>query len=276
MTAAAVAEKRPKSFQDFVALVEDLQGKSDTSLWFRGSGKGTYKLLPSLYRHRSRRSRAELESLERELMTRFRQRSIPFLARPLADEWDMLFFMQHYGIPTRLLDWTENPFIGLYFAVMSCPFSGKMAAGKAVLSFSSDAVVWILDPTAWNRHALRHQGFDRGILTPGDEALQSYKPLTRFSDMNVQPVAIYGAYNSPRIVAQRGAFTIFGQNTLGMDRTFDEERFPTGCLVKVVFEPDALADIRKSILKHGITESVVFPDLEGLAKEINRDFEFEY
>jgi hypothetical protein len=97
-------------------------------------------------------------------------------------------------------------------------------------------VVWILDPIAWNRHALRHQGFDRGILTPVDEALQSYKPLTRFSDMNVQPVAIYGAYNSPRIVAQRGAFTIFGQNTLGMDRTFDEERFPKECLVRVVFE----------------------------------------
>jgi hypothetical protein len=34
--------------------------------------------------------------------------------------------------------------------------------------------------------------------------------------------------------------------------------------------------MRASVLKHGITESVVFPDLEGLAKEIKRGFEFEY
>ena len=106
---AAITELRPKSFQEFVALVEDRQGKSRSSLWFRGSGKHTYKLLPSLYRHRSLRTTDDLERLERELMTRFRQRSIPFLTRPLVDDWDVLFFMQHYGIPTRLLDWTENP-----------------------------------------------------------------------------------------------------------------------------------------------------------------------
>ncbi|OFV95375.1 MAG: hypothetical protein A3H28_02230 [Acidobacteria bacterium RIFCSPLOWO2_02_FULL_61_28] len=208
-------------------------------------------------------------------MTRFRQRSIPFLTRGLADDWDMFFFMQHYGVPTRLLDWTENPFIGFYFAVMSSPFSVKMKAGKPVLSFSSDAVVWVLDPVEWNVHALRHQGFDRGVLTPSDEALQSYKPLTQFSDMNVQPVALYGAHNSPRIVAQRGVFTIFGQSTKSMEDTFESERFPTNCLIKVVLERSFMAVMRASILNHGITESVVFPDLEALAKEIKRNFEFE-
>ena len=54
---------------------------------------------------------------------------------------------------------------------------------------------------------------------PSDEALQSYKPLTRFPDMNVHPVAIYGAHNSPRIVAQRGCFVIFGIPTRLLDWT---------------------------------------------------------
>lgn len=273
---APVPETRLSSFQDFVKLVEERQAKSSLSLWFRGAGKTTYQLQPSLYRHRTKRSIPELELLERELMVRFRQRSIPFTNRSLVDEWDVLFFMQHHGIPTRLLDWTENPFIGLYFAVMSSPFSAKVKAGKAVLSFSSDAVVWMMDSVAWNKHALRHQGFDRGILSPGDEALQSYKPLTRFNDMNVFPVAIYGAHNSPRIVAQRGAFTIFGKSTKSMEDVFNTDGFPLECLTKLIFEKDVIEAVRRSVLLHGTTESVVFPDLEGLAKEIKRDFEFEY
>jgi hypothetical protein len=273
---STVPEEHPQSFRDFVALVERLQGSGSRILWFRGSGKVTHQLLPTLYRHRKQRRVADLEILERAIMTRFRQRSIPFLTRSLANDWDMLFFMQHYGIPTRLLDWTENPFIGLYFAVTSAPFSGKVKNGKTVLSFSADAAVWILDPVAWNHHALRHQGFDRGILTPDDEALQSYKPLTKFSDMNVQAVGIYGAHNSPRIAAQRGAFTIFGQSTKAMNQTYESEGFPGSCLLKVVLKRAVLPKMRASILKHGITESVVFPDLEGLAKEIKRSFEFEY
>jgi hypothetical protein len=166
--------------------------------------------------------------------------------------------------------------MGLYFAVMSSPFSVKTKAGVTTLSFSSDAAVWVLDPVAWNRHALRHQGFDKGILTPSDETVSSYKPMTQFSDMNVEAVALYGAHNSPRIVAQRGAFTIFGQSIKGMDTAYDVEDFPKGCLTKIVLERAVLADMRKAILNHGITESVVFPDLDGLAKEIKRNFEFEY
>jgi len=159
---------------------------------------------------------------------------------------------------------------------MSSPFSGKISGGKPVLSFSSDAAVWMLDPVAWNKHALRHQGFDREILSPGDEVLQSYKPRTRFNDMNMFPVAIYGAHNSPRIVAQRGAFTIFGKSTKSMEDIFDADGFPKECLTKVIFEKGVLEQIRRSVLLHGTTESVVFPNLEGLAKEIKRDFGFDY
>lgn len=242
----------------------------------RGTGKTSYKLLPTLYRHNVIQTVDKLEQLERNLMMRFQQRSIPFMTRSLVDHWDSLFFMQHYGIPTRLLDWTENPFIGLYFAIMSCPFSGKLNGETTILSFSSDAALWILDPVAWNKHALRLQRFDRGILTPSDEALQSYKPLTRFPEMNVHPLAIYGVHNSPRIVAQRGAFMIFGQSTQGMDDAYIQELFPASCLQKVVLTKDILPAMRNSILKNGITESVVFPDLERLSREIRRDFAFEY
>jgi hypothetical protein len=272
-----VPEEHPATFLDFVSIIEREQSFVDGPLWFRGAGKVTYSLLPTLYRHPRHRGVPALEDLERKLMVRFRQRSIPFVTHTQKDDWDVLFFMQHYSVPTRLLDWTENPLVGLYFAVMSSPFSVKTTKRSGTtLKFSSDAALWILNPAAWNSHALRHQSFDRGILAPGDEALQGYKPLTKFSDMNMHPVGLYGAHNSPRIVAQRGAFTIFGQSTRGMEQAFDTEAFPDGCLLKLVLAKDALPKIRASILNQGITESVVFPDLEGLAKEIKRSFSFEH
>ncbi|HEX4006247.1 MAG TPA: FRG domain-containing protein [Acidobacteriaceae bacterium] len=210
------------------------------------------------------------------MMMRFRQRSLPFVTRQLSDEWDRLFFMQHYGIPTRLLDWTENPFIGLFFAVMTSDFKGTFNEKKPVLAFENDAAIWMLDPVMWNSHALKHVGFDRGILTPIDEALDSYTPPSRFDVMNLHPVAMYGAHNSPRIVAQRGAFTIFGKGIVGMESIFATEKFPKGCLTKIVLEKGDLPDIRRSVLANGISESVVFPDLDGLAREIKREFQFQF
>jgi hypothetical protein len=273
----SLRNETPKSFKDFVILVEKYQSKSHKPLWFRGCGSDAHKLLPTLYRHRRKKSVADLEQLESQLVMRFRQRSIPFHGRNLGDEWDALFFMQHYGVPTRLLDWTENPFIAFYFAVMSGKSKAKWdkASDRPALSFSSNAAVWILDPIVWNAHALNHVGYDRGVLTPADEALPPYKPLTKFKDMNVLPVALYGAHNSPRIVAQRGVFTIFGKHTGTMEEAYRSHDFPKDSLVKVTLNRLKLPGMRSSILNQGISESVVFPDLDGLAREMKREFGFE-
>jgi hypothetical protein len=274
---ARVPEKSLDSFKDYVALIEKLQSRAKNSLWFRGCGKQNHLLVPSLYRHRTVKNKDGIEKLERELMTRFRQRSIPLHNRPLTDEWDTLFFMQHYGIPTRLLDWTENPFIAFYFAVTSATFKAVRKSGsEPTLKFSSDAAIWILDPVAWNNHALRQQSYDGGVLTPGDAALHPYKPMTKFKDMYVDAVALYGAHNSPRIVAQRGVFTIFGQKTVPMEQAFVTEKYPASCLLKVNLERGVLPRMRSSILSQGITESVVFPDLDGLAREMKREFRFDF
>jgi hypothetical protein len=205
-------------------------------------------------------------------MTRFRQRSIPYHTRSLIDDWDALFFMQHYSVPTRLLDWTENPLIALHFALMGA-LRTLTPSGRS--TFQSEAAIWMLDPVTWNRHALRHVSFDGGVLSPGDDALKSYRPTPSFAGMHNQPVAIYGTHNSARIVAQQGVFTIFGRGTKQMERIFKSDDFPVECLTKIIVPKSLISRMRKSLLNHGITESVVFPDLEGLAREIKRVYGFE-
>lgn len=274
---APVREKSLDSFKAYVALIETLQSKASNSLWFRGCGKGTHQLIPSLYRHRTAKTKEAIEKLERDLITRFRQRSIPLHNRSLTDEWDTLFFMQHYGVPTRLLDWTENPFIAFYFAVTSAGFRVRSRPREnPTLSFSTDAAIWILDPVLWNKHALRQQSYDGGVLTPGDSSLHPYKPMTQFKDMYVDSVGLYGAHNSPRIVAQRGVFTIFGQKTISMEQAYEKEKFPSASLLKLNLNRAVLPQMRCSIFNQGITESVVFPDLDGLAREMKREFKFDF
>src|SRR5437660_1474151 len=106
---AAPPEKKIKSLRAFAREVETYQAAAGRPLWFRGTGKGIYPLKPSLYRHPAKTTVQEVAELERNLVQHFRQRSIIYGTRPLADDWEVLFFMQHYVFPTRLLDWTESP-----------------------------------------------------------------------------------------------------------------------------------------------------------------------
>lgn len=271
-TMTTIRDEKPTSLPAFLELVEKFQTSVDGSLWFRGCGVASYKLLPTLYRHKDAKTPDKVAGLEQKLMARFRQRSIPYHNRPLDQEWNTLFFMQHYGIPTRLLDWTENPLIALHFALMSAPYK---RTAKGMLKFNNNATVWILDPVKWNQRALDHQSYTGGALTPGDEALSGYSPKnTSFTGMNRFPVALYGEHNSPRIVAQQGVFTIFGQIINPMEKMFVDYQFPQDSLVRITIKNAIIDNMRNSLLRHGITESVVYPDLEGLAMEIKRSFGF--
>lgn len=262
---------KPTNLPEYLKLVEQFQKSAGHSLWFRGSGKSKYRLIPSLYRHPSLTTQAELEELERQLMVRFRQRSIPYHTRNLSDDWEALFFMQHYGVPTRLLDWTENPLIGLHFALMQAP----RASSPRKMLYKSPAVVWVLDPVAWNKSALRHVSYGGAPLVPSDEHLKGYLARSPGTPMHAHPVALYGAHNSSRMVAQQGVFAIFGANRTAMETLVRNGSFPSQSLACIVIDPKRIPAMRKSLLNHGITESVVFPDLEGLARETKRHFGFE-
>jgi hypothetical protein len=260
--------EKPRNLSEFVALIDKMQSKQKADLWFRGIGLMKNPLEPSLYRHPHRKVLKEMEKTEKDIIVRFKERSIPFHNRTFYDEWDLLFFMQHYGIPTRLLDWSENPFIGLYFALMSAIRNRKK-------TYSSSCVVWALNPALWNNSALSKQSYDKGILNSNDEQLKGYKPVPEYSSLPVYPLALFGAHNSGRIVAQRGTFVIFGKPGCSMEEVYETDSvFTKDCLIKIEIVANRIESLRDSLLKSGFTESVVFPGLDGLAAEINRIFGF--
>jgi hypothetical protein len=133
-----ILDRRVNSLPEFFDVARDLGATSPTwRLWFRGVHDATYSLVPRLYRGGG--DAAELLARERDMLDEFRSRSRPLLEGNVYSDWERLFVMQHYGVPTRLLDWSENAFFALYFALAA-----------AERDRAPDAAVWVLDPARWN------------------------------------------------------------------------------------------------------------------------------
>lgn len=241
--------------------------------WYRGHSSDSYRLQPALYRHPAIRGVQDLLNLEGAMMDDFLRQDV--IVRDVAGhgDWDedklkLLCYMQHNQVPTRLLDWTGNPFIGLHFALAEQTGSGR---GRA-----RDAVVWVLDPWSWNEFSLHGVSWGKaGPAKIGDLDIRGYHPRDdwpeeEFRRMQLHPVALRASINSQRIFAQKGAFTIFGKQKEPMEQAYDEAGFPAGCLVRVVIPAARRAQMLQTLIDVGYTDSVAYPDLQGLAMEIRR------
>jgi hypothetical protein len=163
--------------------------------------------------------------------------------------------MQHYGLRTRLLDWSESALIALYFAL-------RDSDGK------SDAAVWAINPW-W----LNCKTFNDLVLFPADdERAGGHAPLRPGQKLTgILPIAITPIRSNKRIAAQRGMFTIHGAEHNSLDR-LARERKDRPCLRQIVIPSGHTASLRDELSIAGINESLVFPDLDGLCREIKADF----
>ncbi len=246
------------TLREVMELVEKSLDKTKGPRWFRGCGKHPDHVLePTLLRHKEVKAAAhDPLLLESRLKARFQQTSPPFLASTPQTDFDWLFLQQHYGVPTRLLDWSENPFIALYFALSSS-------------KDGEDACVWMLDPIKWNQKALNNPKLDRIPDATMSQALQFLKnPGDDFSPSD--PIAIFGNHTNPRITAQRGTFVMFCKSPEPMEK----KPYADECLECIRIPNDKKSAIYEKLLSVGYTHSVVYPDLSGLGSEIKTSFGF--
>jgi hypothetical protein len=242
-----------------------IASKSTELMWYRGAGLSSHALVPSLYRHPKIASSSELLALETQLLTRFRERAQPMVGRQLPeDKLEMLFLMQHHGMPTRLLDWSENAFIALFFALSTAE---RDAAGEAI----GQSCVWVLKPVSWNKTVQAHITYSGEPFSVGDSRLTNgYVEVGDGAALMEKPVAVYGVHNSPRIVSQRGVFTLFGSSTASMESHYELGAFPQDSMIKIEVRGRYQSALFKELTDAGVMDSTVYPDLDGLARELKR------
>jgi len=257
-----------KNLAEFARRIEQTREKwgfdkgNPASPWYRGQQRKHWQLLPCIMRDglfdRTGRHGFDLET-ESEIREEFVVRA-PALSGTESipqNEWDSYFLMQHYGAPTRLIDWTESPLIALYFAVRDNP--GYY-----------DSAVWMLDPFALNMRVI-----DRNeVIAPSAPGTSktAVKKVSRWlpgrftSARNVphEPVAVLPTHFVRRISSQKSCFTIHGAKSNG----FDKFQSKNSCLQRIVIAGFAAQDIRNDLQVQGIDETTIFPDLEGLGRAL--------
>jgi hypothetical protein len=244
--------------------------------WFRGEESAKWysdsALQPKLYRKTTVDIKAVLQH-EQEMRVEFRRRGTQLIAenRQPLDKWEWYFLMQHYRAPTRLLDWSDGVLVALHFAVS--PPREQERYGDA------DAVVYMLDPWWLNEQAFKEvmpiaeDYRSVGPALPDWEEAKPYLPDEFENDeLGLEcPMAIDPSHFARRIAAQRSRFTIFGREKDGLKIV--ASRSSDSGLVRFDIKRTAIPSIKHDLRLAGISEDTIFPDLEGLGRELSYWFE---
>ncbi|MFL5764205.1 MAG: FRG domain-containing protein [Bacteroidia bacterium] len=248
-----VHPKKIKSLAHFMEVAQQIKkemcGSGEIFFpWFRGHSDSNYSLLPGLYRQKDKGTIAD----EHQFRHDFKLKAFPFLSdtyTPPSNDWDWYFIMQHYGLPTRLLDWSEGALVAFYFAIRDAK------PGK-------DACVWVLNPFTLNHEVAK---IDDAILTHEYYDLSNYLGKVWSKDkMSLYPIAIQPSINSRRIAAQKGCFTLHGDKRVPLEKIESLK----SSLVKIEIDKQKIENIREELIMAGITESLIFPELSGLSREL--------
>jgi hypothetical protein len=226
------------------------------TLWFRGHGDANWSLVPGWQRFDSLGKGPGVDWYnEGTLLRDFSLRAPRYLQAVPSNNWEWLFLMQHYGLPTRLLDWTESALIGLYFAL-------RDHRG------SCDAAVWVLNPWWLNKQSLGKYE----VPAAGDPLMTDWAPSADGHVKGRLPVAITPVHATVRISVQKGFFTIHGTEREALDRLAQGRRDDRPQLRKLTIRKGAIEEMRRDLSIAGITETVIFPEVDGLCREIKAGF----
>lgn len=233
-------------------------------LWFRGLKAEDYDLTPKI-------GRPPLNTRYEEIfLSRFKSKTTPCMDRisslpfsgPPSTYWSWLFLMQHFGVPTRLMEWTQDALTALVFAVDTTGLSPREA--------DKDPVVWCLEPARLNESFSFFDDLEKGYIPNVEEDMVYilFGPDSG-SAYGSKPCAVTASAASPRMLAQKTAFTVFPlvERGLPLNRFSDSGEF----LYKIRIGKEFRAAIQEQLRHYGITRQALFPEMWMAAETINEE-----
>lgn len=235
--------KEIQSIEDLLVALNEDNSDYMGSIWYRGQSDVSWSLTPGYIRLATPPS-------ESTLLKKFKQNAAMLINNSPKESFDWLFLMQHYGVPTRLLDWSESPLVGLYFSVEKFQDDGV------------DAALWSLKPSELNKIAKIHN-LNEEFFIPSfdDEELINYsvENLSQNQRTQLSPLATIATRNNSRIQAQHGVFTIHHRDNTAIELLGDSSH-----VIKYVIPSASKAQISKQLALLGITKFQLFPELESI------------
>lgn len=228
-----------EKLSDYMAFVEELPRGFTLS---RGQSNN-YPLLPSALRRDKRGIRKYSKRCIRNFLSQFKIQSHQFMESPwdVTNDVEWMLHAQHYGIPTKLMDFTTSHLISLLFALE-----------KAFLPDQEhDSVVYFLNPIELNNQVIQQSQ----ILNISDSTLKS--------DCYDGPFVVQGRRINPRVDAQKGLFVYFQDDDEALDETFGED-----IIRKLVIKGIEKKNILASLYSMGISFTSIYPELSSVARDI--------
>jgi hypothetical protein len=234
-------------------------GRLPEEIWYRGVTDGKkYNLIPGAYR------KTNID--EGSIMAKFESMAPSFVPRQPLTEWDWYFLAQHYGLPTRLLDWTESPLVALYFALEG--WKGR-----------STPAIWVLDAARLNKVSTKEECTRSVKLPYASHWLTSEvtKGIVNFKSddndvTNNGPLAILPNRAEPRIVAQQGMFTVHGVSRDPIDKVMLSSPEGSEKICRIDLKGIDRDTIAQKIRTLGIHKASLFPELASIAQKLKVDY----
>lgn len=286
-----------KSVQEYITLIEKLKNNytytvnSGSGLLasnfsyrpnfiFRGHGDHqNYKLKPQIFRWKNLgggRSCTEYSQLEYNILKDFTSEACRYLKDVSVEDipaW--LEIAQHFGAPTRLLDFTENPLVALYFACSD--------------AVNADASVWILDRYAYNQKlhneqwvvsAARSQWIVKEIVSK--EIVNRFLNPHEVNQGSIPYPWIYKPfYREERMNQQSSIFMIWGAQQKQLTDFFSADDYmteeqPTNVDHGIICYVEIPANRKETILQQlnlvGINNKFIYPGIDGVGKYIKTKY----
>lgn len=253
------------------------------SFLYRGISNSSYKLVPSVYRKTEHDFEGRIItndkylawSSEKSLLQSFIHEASSYLSIPANDLLKWAEYAQHYGVPTRFLDWSLNPLVALYFACKD--------------KTSTDGAVWLLHAINYKRFLAKH------LEIPDTKTVKEIIiDLLNESSTVEYPILYTPYFVDARMSAQKSYFLVWGTKKEAFeDLLVDEQLFmelpeedngtrvygtaqETDSLFKFLIHADRKQPLLHELDMVGINEKTLFPGLDGVGRYIERQYRFDY
>ena len=189
--------------------------------------------------HRQDAVRGRIQRIRRKRDLRFKARAQRCISIPSNKDWEWLALAQHHQLPTRLLDWSESPLVGGFFATLG--WNGVlpryMSPGPKDLGNSEESAVYVAELT--------------GAFGVADASQDQFE---------VKTVELFQpSHVSPRLHSQLGVFSIHPNPTVPSE---------SPNLQKIVIAGDQRLNFQIHLDTPGFSRATMFPYIDGLAQQL--------